>query len=121
MRRPRFHTSYVPPGAADSATSRPEVFRGICHESATMLRRATLFSDICAPSPPASVLCVVGQDLVVPELSRFFGVVISMHYNEHAPPHFHARYGAEKATVGVRELTILDGGLSPRALGLVVE
>ena len=57
----------------------------------------------------------------MPELSRFFGVVISMHYNEHAPPHFHARYGAEKATVGVRELTILDGGLSPRALGLVVE
>jgi Domain of unknown function (DUF4160) len=86
-----------------------------------MLRRATLFSDICAPSPPASVLCVVGQDLAVPELSRFFGIVISMHYNEHAPPHFHTRYGAQKATVRIRELTVLHGGLSPRVLGLVVE
>jgi hypothetical protein len=44
-----------------------------------------------------------------------------MHYDDHAPPHFHARCGADRATVGIRELTILDGQLSPRVSGLVVE
>lgn len=29
----------------------------------------------------------------MPEISRFFGIVIAMYYNEHNPPHFHARYG----------------------------
>lgn len=28
----------------------------------------------------------------VPEISRFFGIVITMYYDEHPPPHFHARY-----------------------------
>lgn len=57
----------------------------------------------------------------MPELSRFFGVVISMHYNDHAPPHFHARYGFHVASVTVRDSRTLDGALPPRVLGLVVE
>jgi len=44
-----------------------------------------------------------------------------MYYNDHAPPHFHVRYGGEKATVAIETLTVLEGKLSPRALGLVVE
>lgn len=57
----------------------------------------------------------------MPELSRFFGVVISMHYNDHAPPHFHARYGAEKAVFSIKDLRAMDGTLPPRVLGLVIE
>ena len=57
----------------------------------------------------------------MPELCRFFGVVVSMHYNDHAPPHFHARYGAERATVAVRGFCVLEGCLPPRVLGLVIE
>jgi len=57
----------------------------------------------------------------VPELSRFFGIVVAMHYNDHAPPHFHARYGSERATISVRDMTVLDGQLAPRVLGLTVE
>ena len=57
----------------------------------------------------------------MPEISRFFGVVIAMYYNDHAPPHFHARYGAERATIAVRELVVTEGRLPPRVLGLVVE
>jgi len=32
----------------------------------------------------------------MPEISRFLGIVIAMYYKEHAPPHFHAKYGAKE-------------------------
>jgi hypothetical protein len=57
----------------------------------------------------------------MPRISRFFGVLISMNYNDHAPPHFHVRYGGQRATVSIDDLTILAGWLPPRVLGLVVE
>jgi hypothetical protein len=57
----------------------------------------------------------------VPEISRFFGIVIAMHYSDHEPPHFHARYGEEKALIAIETLQVLRGRLSPRALGLVME
>ena len=57
----------------------------------------------------------------MPEICRFFGIVIAMYYNDHAPPHFHVRYGEQKATVSIESLGILDGRLSPRVMGMVVE
>ncbi|MCO6439185.1 MAG: DUF4160 domain-containing protein [Phycisphaerae bacterium] len=57
----------------------------------------------------------------MPELSRFFGIVIAMYYNDHDPPHFHARYGSRKATFAIDDLRLLDGDIGPRAHGLVVE
>jgi len=57
----------------------------------------------------------------MPELSRFFGIVIAMFYNDHAPPHFHVRYGSQRAIVAIDSLAVLEGRLSPRALGLVTE
>ena len=33
----------------------------------------------------------------MPEISRFFGIVIAMYHNDHMPPHFHARYGEYRA------------------------
>jgi hypothetical protein len=57
----------------------------------------------------------------MPEISRFFGIVISMFFDDHNPPHFHARYGEERVATDVRTLQVVDGALSPRALGLVVE
>jgi hypothetical protein len=57
----------------------------------------------------------------VPEISRFFGIVIAMFYNDHPPPHFHVRYGGQRAIVDIETLSVLEGSLSPRALGLVVE
>jgi hypothetical protein len=44
-----------------------------------------------------------------------------MFYNDHSPPHFHVRYGSERALVGINPLIVLHGRLSPRALGLVME
>ncbi|MFA7236777.1 MAG: DUF4160 domain-containing protein [Phycisphaeraceae bacterium] len=57
----------------------------------------------------------------MPEISRFLGIIIAMFYNDHAPPHFHVRYGEQKATVSIESLSILEGQLSPRVMGLVVE
>jgi hypothetical protein len=57
----------------------------------------------------------------MPEVSRFFGINISMNYNEHPPPHFHVRYGGQKALVDIELLRLLEGKLSPRVLGMVVE
>ena len=57
----------------------------------------------------------------MPELSRFFGIVVAMYYNEHLPPHFHAKYGGDQASVRIDNGEILDGHLSPRTLRLVAE
>ncbi|HUP23252.1 MAG TPA: DUF4160 domain-containing protein [Thermoanaerobaculia bacterium] len=57
----------------------------------------------------------------MPEVSRFFGIVITMHFADHPPPHFHVRYGSFKALVAVEQPSLLEGRLPPRALGLVVE
>lgn len=57
----------------------------------------------------------------MPELSRFYGIVIRMHFDDHAPPHFHALYGGEESLVEIHGLTFLQGRLPARARGLVVE
>lgn len=57
----------------------------------------------------------------MPEISRFFGIVVTMYYNDHAPPHFHVRYGGQKAIVGIDPVRPIEGALSPRVLSLVVE
>jgi len=57
----------------------------------------------------------------VPEVSRFFGIVVKMFYNDHEPPHFHAGYGGQAAIISIRDLKVLEGSLPPRALGLVIE
>lgn len=57
----------------------------------------------------------------MPELSRFFGIIIAMYYNDHAPPHFHARYGNHKAIIDIETLALIEGSLPARALGLVTE
>jgi hypothetical protein len=57
----------------------------------------------------------------VPEISRFFGIIITMYYNDHTPPHFHVRYGHQKALIAIETLSVLAGTLNPRPLGLVLE
>jgi hypothetical protein len=55
----------------------------------------------------------------MPELSRFFGIVITMFYDDHSPPHFHAFYGGHRLKVD-----ILDGasrGAVPSRVARLVE
>ncbi len=57
----------------------------------------------------------------MPEICRFFGIIITMYYNDHPPPHFHARYGSDRAIIDIQTLQVLGGRLGPRVMGLVVE
>lgn len=57
----------------------------------------------------------------MPEISRFFGILIAMFFGDHNPPHFHARYGGHKITIKIADFSVMDGYLPPRALGLVME
>ncbi len=57
----------------------------------------------------------------MPEISRFFGIIILMFYDEHAPPHFHARYGSDNVAIEITSFRVLAGKLPSRALGLVIE
>ena len=57
----------------------------------------------------------------MPELARFFGIIIAMYYNDHAPPHFHAKYGQDQAVIRIDDGQMIEGFLSTRALRLVEE
>ncbi len=57
----------------------------------------------------------------MPVISRFFGIIIAMYYEDHAPPHFHVRYGDQKAIIAIKTLELLGGRLSPKVIGLVTE
>jgi Domain of unknown function (DUF4160) len=57
----------------------------------------------------------------MPAISRFLGIVITMYFEDHAPPHFHARYSGQEAQVGIDPLALLHGELPPRVLGYVIE
>jgi hypothetical protein len=57
----------------------------------------------------------------MPEISRFYGIVIKMYWNDHHPPHFHAEYGSEEAQFRIDPIGLLRGQLPPRILAMVVE
>lgn len=56
----------------------------------------------------------------MPEISRFLGIVIYMFWNDHAPPHFHAKYGRYEISVNI--LTgVVEGAFPRRALRHVID
>ena len=56
----------------------------------------------------------------MPTISRFFGIVIFMNYNDHLPPHFHARYQDQEVTVEI-ETGLVQGRMSRRELRMILE
>ena len=56
----------------------------------------------------------------MPEISRFLGIVISMYYDEHNPPHFHAKYEHYRISVEI-ETGVVKGKFPKRALRAVLE
>ena len=44
-----------------------------------------------------------------------------MFFNEHNPPHFHARYGEAQAEIDIQTLRIIEGDLPRRAKAMVLE
>jgi hypothetical protein len=48
----------------------------------------------------------------MPEISRFFGIVIKMFFDDHNPPHFHAEYGGDVALIDIRTLAIFGAAVT---------
>lgn len=57
----------------------------------------------------------------MPEISRFYGIVIKIYFADHVPPHFHAEYGSQEALWNIDTLALIAGSLPPRAMGMVKE
>ena len=57
----------------------------------------------------------------MPEISRFFGIVIRMFYDDHAPPHFHASYAEHEVLITIETLAVLRGQVPRRAHALILE
>lgn len=57
----------------------------------------------------------------MPQISRFFGIIIAMYFNDHNPPHFHAKYGDDEALISIKDFSIMEGQMPSRALGMVIE
>jgi Domain of unknown function (DUF4160) len=57
----------------------------------------------------------------MPQISRFFGIIIFMYFDDHNPPHFHAHYGEYKAVIAIKDFALLEGQLPAKTLGLVIE
>lgn len=59
----------------------------------------------------------------MPEISRFYGIIIKMYFfdSEHNPPHIHAIYNKEVAIINIQTLKVIEGRIPKRALKLVNE
>ena len=57
----------------------------------------------------------------MPTISVFYGIVIQMFWNDHAPPHFHALYGEFEAIINIQTMDVMRGSLPKRALSMVLE
>jgi hypothetical protein len=57
----------------------------------------------------------------MPEITRFYGIIIKIFFGDHTPPHFHAVYGEYNALFNIDTLEIIEGDLPPRAKKLVSE
>jgi hypothetical protein len=57
----------------------------------------------------------------MPEISRFLGIIISMYFADHNPPHFHVEYNEYEALITIQNLTVMEGDLPSRVFRLVKE
>jgi len=57
----------------------------------------------------------------MPEICRFYGIVIYMYWTDHAPPHFHAEYGEFEGQFLIENFALCKGDMPSKALGLIVE
>ena len=57
---------------------------------------------------------------IMPEISLFCGIRVTMFYSDHNPPHFHAEYGNFKALIDIQESCVIRGALPNRQLKLIL-
>lgn len=57
----------------------------------------------------------------MPEIARFYGIIIKLFFGDHPPPHFHAVYGEHNALFDIETFEMIEGDLPNRARKLVIE
>ncbi|MEI7796193.1 MAG: DUF4160 domain-containing protein [Methylococcaceae bacterium] len=57
----------------------------------------------------------------MPEVTRFYGIIIKLFFGDHPPPHFHVVYGEYNALFNIETLEIIEGDLPNRASKMVIE
>ena len=57
---------------------------------------------------------------LMPEISLFYGIKITMNWNDHVPPHFHAEYNGDMVLIDIINGSVLQGWLPKRQLKLVM-
>jgi hypothetical protein len=57
----------------------------------------------------------------MPDITRFYGIIIKLFFGDHPPPHFHAVYGEYNGLFDIETLKLIEGDLPERARKLVVE
>jgi hypothetical protein len=98
------------PNGADIA---PETLRDALEDVTRAKPRRKSSSTRIKPAP--------GTNGSMPEICRFFGVLIQMYFSEKHAPHFHVRYAEQRASVDIETFGIVSGSLPPRVLGFVTE
>lgn len=56
----------------------------------------------------------------MPEISLFYGIKITMYYDDHNPPHFHVEYAGSKALIDILSGSVIRGKLPGKQLKLVL-
>ncbi len=57
----------------------------------------------------------------MPEISRFYGIIVRIFTDDHTPPHYHAYYNEFEILVDIENFRIIAGNFPPKALGLLIE
>lgn len=57
----------------------------------------------------------------MPKISHFYGILIQMYWNDHAPPHFHALYAEYEVAINIQTFEIIKGTMPRRALSFIIE
>lgn len=81
--------------------------------------RAAARSGPTSPRGPEASLSRIRT--LVPRISAFYGIIVTMHWREHLPPHFHAFYAGVDAAIAIGSGEVVAGHLPLRALRLVHE
>ena len=56
----------------------------------------------------------------MPTISMFRGIKISINWNEHHPPHFHAKYGSNEVIISINEVELIDGYMPSKQLKMIM-
>lgn len=56
----------------------------------------------------------------MPTICMFRGIKVYINWNDHMPPHFHAKYGGDEVLVSIRDIEVLEGGLPGKQLKMLL-